>query len=99
MEVVFGGREHVEAGVVGEHGELAHLVEHSLVPLGVAADRPEGLALVKGSGDGRQDEEHELHAAPPGRSDVADDRTLRTRRWRNSTGRSSRLSSDLRRPG
>ena len=61
VEVVLRGREDVEPGIVGKHGELAQLVEHLLVPLVVPPDGPEPLAIVQGAGNGGQHEEHELH--------------------------------------
>ncbi len=61
MEMMLGGGHHVEAGIVGEHGELADLVEHLLVALVVAPDRTQALPVLERAGDGGQDEKHELH--------------------------------------
>ena len=61
MEMMLGRGEDIEAGIVGEHRELAQFVEHLLVALGVAADRPQLLALLEGGRDRRQHEKHELH--------------------------------------
>ena len=63
--MVLGGGHDVEACVVGEHGKLAQLVQHLLIPLIVAADGPQALAIFQGSGHCGQDEEHELHGLPP----------------------------------
>jgi hypothetical protein len=65
MEMMLGGGHHVEAGIVGEHGELAELVEHLLVALVVAPDRTKLLAVFERAGNGGQDEKHELHGVPP----------------------------------
>jgi hypothetical protein len=62
---MLGGGEHVEPGVVGQDGQLAHLVEHLLVTLVIAPDRAELLSLLERTGDCGQDEEHELHRPPP----------------------------------
>ena len=59
--MMLGGGHHVEAGVVGEHGELADLVEHLLVALVVAPDRTQALPVLERAGNGGQDEKHELH--------------------------------------
>ena len=61
VEMVLGGREDVEPGIVGEHGELAQLVQHLLVSLVVSPDGPEPLAILQRAGHGRQHEQHELH--------------------------------------
>jgi hypothetical protein len=61
VEVVLGGREAVEAGVVGHDAEGAYLLQHGLVALVVAADRPEPLPILERAGHGRQDEQLELH--------------------------------------
>ena len=61
MEVMLGGGDDVEAGVVGEHRELAQLVQHLLVALVVAPDRAQALPVLERAGHGRQYEQHELH--------------------------------------
>src|SRR3712207_5960039 len=62
MEVVLGGREAVEASVVGEQAQGADLIDHRLEALVVAADGPQLLPLLQGPGNRRQDEQLELHA-------------------------------------
>ena len=61
MEMMLGGGHHVEAGIVGEHRELADLVEHLLVALVVTSDRTQALPVLERAGNGGQDEKHELH--------------------------------------
>jgi len=65
MEMMLGGRHHVETGIVAEHPELANLLEHLLVSLVVAPDRTKPLAVFERARDGGQDEKHELHGIPP----------------------------------
>jgi hypothetical protein len=51
----------VRARVVGEHGELAQLVQHHLVAVVVPSDRAEALAFLERCRDGGQNKKHELH--------------------------------------
>ena len=61
VEVVLGGREAVEAGVVGDRAQGADLVDHHLEPLVVPSDRAKSLPLLHRGGDGGQHEQLELH--------------------------------------
>src|SRR5205823_2174804 len=65
MEMMLGRREDVEAGLVGENGKLAQVVEHLLIALVVAPNWPQALAVLEGRGHRGQREKHELHRSPP----------------------------------
>src|SRR5438876_1603874 len=65
MEMMPGRREDVEAGLVGENGKLAQVVEHLLIALVVAPNWPQALAVLEGRGHRGQHEKHELHRSPP----------------------------------
>src|SRR5207244_6226292 len=65
MEMMLGRREDVEAGLVGEHGELAQLVEHLLIALVVPPDRPQALTVLQRRRHRGQHEKHEFHRSPP----------------------------------
>src|SRR5215469_15563249 len=59
---------HIEAGVVGKHGKLAQFIQHLLIPLIVASDRTQPLAVVERTGYRWQHKEHEFHGVPPFRT-------------------------------
>jgi hypothetical protein len=61
MEMVLGRGKDIEAGIVGEYRQLAQFVEHPLIALGIAPDRPQSLAFLQGRRHRRQHEQHELH--------------------------------------
>src|SRR5437588_12686549 len=61
MEMMLGGGEYVETGVIGKDRELAQLLQHLLITIGVAADRPQLTAFLESGRDGRQHEQHEFH--------------------------------------
>src|SRR4029077_5743917 len=65
MEMMLGRRKHVEAGVVGKDCELAQLVQHLLVALVVAPDRPQPLAVFEARRHRGQYKKHEFHRSPP----------------------------------
>ena len=103
MEMMLGGRHHVEAGIVGEFRELAQLVEHLLVALVVAPDRAKPLAVFERPGNRRQDEKHELHRflllIPSRLSWRSFERRSRGRRAGRRGGRGSCGSSVIPAPG
>src|SRR5439155_17694208 len=65
MKVMLGGRKDVEAGLVGEDGELAQLVQHLLIALVIPPDRPQTLSLIEGRRHRWEHEKHEFHQVPP----------------------------------
>ena len=77
VEVVLGRGEGVDAELVRQDDELAELLEHHLVPLGIPADRTELLPLLERRGNGGHCEQVDLHDIPPSRSDPATTRPPR----------------------
>src|SRR5262249_22718742 len=65
VEGVLGSRERVDAEAVGGDDELAKLVEHHLVALGVASDGAQAAALLVRGRDGGHREEVELQGRSP----------------------------------
>ena len=65
MEMMFGRRHDVKAGVIGEGCELSQLVQHLLVALVVASNWTQALAIFERRGNGGKHKEHEFQGVPP----------------------------------
>ena len=50
--MMLGRGKDVEASVIGEHGELAQLVEHLLITIAVTANRSKLTTFFEGGGNG-----------------------------------------------
>jgi hypothetical protein len=55
----------MDAGLVSKHGKLAQVIQHLLIPLIVASDRTQPLAVVERTGYRRRHKEHEFHRLLP----------------------------------
>ena len=65
MEVVFSGREDVEAKLIRSDCDALNLVIHLLDAFAISPNRPQRLSFFDGGWDSRQQKNIELHFRPP----------------------------------
>src|SRR5262245_58732422 len=63
--MMLGSCEHLESGVISQNRQLSHFIQHLLVPLRVPPNGAKSFPIVKRTGHGWKNEQHEFHLIPP----------------------------------